>query len=253
MLVGLRSSLYFLVLTVTTVVFAVPLSIFGWFLPFSVLGRAGRLWGSINLEALRLICGLRYRVHGRTGLPDEPCIVLCKHQSAWETIALRALLPPNHTWVVKRELLWTPFFGWAMAVYRPIAIDRSAGRKAVRQLLQEGRRWLETGRWVVIFPEGTRVAPGERRKYGIGGALLAEKSGCPVLPVAHNAGVFWRRRDLRKYPGVVDLVFGDPFPSKGLSAAEINRRAEAWIETCVAELPQTRRSATGDHLRQGQE
>jgi 1-acyl-sn-glycerol-3-phosphate acyltransferase len=238
--VGLRSGLYFLVLSLTTVVFAVPLSILGWFLPFPVIGRAGQLWGRINLEALSLICGLKYRIHGLNRLPAEPCIVLSKHQSAWETIALRAILPPNHTWVIKRELLWTPFFGWAMAAYRPIAIDRSAGRRAVRQLLQEGKKWLEAGRWVVIFPEGTRVAPGQRRKYGIGGALLAEKSGYPVLPVAHNAGVFWRRRDFRKYPGVVDLVFGDLLPSGGLTAAEINCQVEEWIEGRVAELPRTR-------------
>jgi 1-acyl-sn-glycerol-3-phosphate acyltransferase len=142
--------------------------------------------------------------------------------------------------VIKRELLWTPFFGWAMAAYRPIAIDRSAGRRAVKQLLDEGRGCLEAGRWVIIFPEGTRVAPGQRGRYGIGGALLAEKTGYPVLPIAHNAGVFWRRRDFRKYPGVVDLVVGEAFPPKGQRAAEINRRVEDWIEATVAELPQSR-------------
>jgi 1-acyl-sn-glycerol-3-phosphate acyltransferase len=243
LLVSLRSLAYLLFLSLSILVFALPLAIVGWFLPYAFLGRAGRLWARLNLAALRVVCGLGYRVHGLERLPREPCIVLCKHQSAWETIALRALLPPDHTWVVKRELLWTPVFGWAMAAYRPIAIDRSAGRRAVRQLLREGRMWLQAGRSVVIFPEGTRVAPGERKRYGIGGALLAEKTGYPVLPVAHNAGIFWRRRDYRKYPGVVDLVFGDPFPSEGLSAGEINRRAEAWIEDEVAGLPQTRDSA----------
>jgi 1-acyl-sn-glycerol-3-phosphate acyltransferase len=175
-------------------------------------------------------------------LPAGTCIVLCKHQSAWETIALRALLPAQHTWVIKRELLWTPFFGWGIAAYRPIAIDRKAGRRAVKQLIDEGRKWLEKGRWVVIFPEGTRVAPGERKKYGIGGALLAQNTGFPVLPVAHNAGVFWRRRDFRKHPGVIDLVFGEAFETDGMSAMEINRRVEGWIEDTVAGLPQSRRS-----------
>jgi 1-acyl-sn-glycerol-3-phosphate acyltransferase len=227
-------------LSVSVVVFAVPLSVFGWFLPFPFLARAGRLWGQINLHGLDLICGLGYRIRGLDRLPSEPCIVLCKHQSAWETIALQALLPPNHTWVIKRELLWTPFFGWALAAYRPIAIDRSAGRKAVKQLLDQGRACLEAGRWVVIFPEGTRVAPGQRGRYGVGGALLAEKTGYPVLPIAHNAGVFWRRRGFLKYPGVVDLVIGEAVPSQGRPAAAINRWVEDWIEAKVAELPHSR-------------
>jgi 1-acyl-sn-glycerol-3-phosphate acyltransferase len=167
-------------------------------------------------------------------------VVLCKHQSTWETIALRALLPPAQTWILKRELLWVPFFGWGLAPFRPIAIDRKSGRRAVRQVLQEGQYWLARGRSIIVFPEGTRVAPGTRKRYGIGGALLAEKSGAPVVAIAHNAGVFWRRRELRKHPGVIDLVIGTPFSPRGLTAAEINRRAEQWIEARVAELPQSR-------------
>lgn len=239
-MVRLRSIVYFLFLFVTLLLVALPISLFGWFLPYPWLARLGRAWGRLNLGGLGVLCGLRYRVQGLDKLPARPCIVLCKHQSAWETIALRALLPPEHTWVIKRELLWTPLFGWAIAAFRPIAINRGAGRRAVRQLLDEGRRWLDEGRWVVIFPEGTRVAPGQRKKYGIGGALLAEKTGYPVLPIAHNAGVFWRRRDLKKYPGVIDLVIGDLIDSGGLSAQEINRRAEDWIEATVTSLPQTR-------------
>ena len=239
-MVALRSALYLSFLGMTLILVAAPLSIIGWFLPYGVLANIGREWGKINLSALGFLCGLGYRVHGLDKLPKETCIVLSKHQSAWETIALRALLPPRHTWVIKRELLWTPLFGWAMAPYRPIAIDRSAGRRAARQLLQEGQKWLEEGRWVVIFPEGTRVAPGERKKYGIGGALLASKTGFPVLPIAHNAGVFWRRRDFKKYPGVIDLVIGDVFETDGMSASEINSRVEDWIESTVAKLPQSR-------------
>lgn len=239
-MVAVRSSLYLLFLFVTVVVFSVPLSVVGWVLPQTVLGRIGRLWAGMNLAALRAICGLSYRVTGLDNLRHEPCVVLCKHQSAWETIALRYLLSPIQTWVLKRELLWVPFFGWGIAPYRPIAIDRSAGRRAIRQVLEEGTQALKQGRSVVIFPEGTRVPPGQRGRYGLGGALLAEKSGFPVLPIAHNAGVFWRRRDLRKYPGVVEVVIGEPLAIEGLGAAQINQRVEAWIEGVVASLPSQR-------------
>ncbi len=227
-------------MSLSVLVFSVPIAVFGWFVPYSWLGKAGKLWGRMNLSALDMICDLRYRVSGWKNFPPRPCVILCKHQSTWETIALRALLPPEHTWVLKRELLWVPFFGWALAPFRPIAINRKDGRGALRQLLQEGRRALDSGHSIVIFPEGTRVAPGERIRYGFGGALLAEKTGYPVLPVAHNAGIFWRRRDIRKYPGTIDLVFGEVMETAGAKASEINRRVEDWIEETVASLPATR-------------
>ena len=165
---------------------------------------------------------------------------MVKHQSAWETIALRALLPPRQTWVLKRELLWIPIFGWALAMARPIAIDRKSGRAAARKLIAEGTDRLERGHCVILFPEGTRVAPGHRGKYHIGGALLAAASGYPVVPIAHNAGVFWARRSIRKYPGTIQVVIGPPIPTEGLSAAQITRRVEQWIEKTVAELPDER-------------
>lgn len=242
-MVAVRSSLYLLFLLLSVVVFSVPLSVVGWFLPQPLLGRIGRVWGRLNLAALHGICGLEYRVQGFEHLKHEPCIVLCKHQSAWETIALRAWLSPTHIWVLKRELLWIPFFGWGIAPYRPIAINRKAGRRAMRQVLEQGAQALRQGRTVVIFPEGTRVAPGQRGRYGMGGALLAENTGFPIVPVAHNAGVFWRRRDLRKYPGVVDVVIGEPIETTGLRAQAINRLVEDWIEGTVARLPARRSTA----------
>jgi len=130
-----------------------------------------------------------------------------------------------------------PFFGWALAPFGPIAIDRSEGRKAVRQLLEDGRKWLDAGRWVIVFPEGTRVAPGEHRPYGVGGALLAEKTARKVVPVAHNAGVFWPRRSILKFPGTIEMVIGLPMETKGRKALAINREAEQWIEQEVAGLP----------------
>lgn len=235
-----RSILYLFFMSVTVIFYSVPISILGWVIPFKATSQISRQWGVINLWALRVFCNLEYRIHGAEHLPSANCIVFCKHQSAWETIALRALLPTEHNWVLKRELLWVPFFGWALAPLRPIAIDRKAGRRAIRQLLEEGTFWLRRGHWIVIFPEGTRVAPGERKPYGHGGAILAQKSGFPVLPIAHNAGVFWRRRDIKKHPGCIDLVIGKPFDTKNLSSSEINRRVEDWIEGTVARLPQKR-------------
>ncbi|MCP4933912.1 MAG: 1-acyl-sn-glycerol-3-phosphate acyltransferase, partial [bacterium] len=160
------------------------------------------------------------------------------HQSAWETISLRCILPTTQAWVLKRELMWIPVFGWALAVAQPIAINRKAGRKAVNQIIEIGRQRLRQGRSVVIFPEGTRVAPGERKRYGIGGAMLAKKSGYPIVPIAHNAGVFWPRRSLKKYPGTIQIVIGPEIKTDGRDAKEINKKVEAWIESTVAKLSQ---------------
>ncbi len=232
----LRSILYLLFLLLTVILYALPISILGWVLPYRLISKAGQYWGKINLLALKWICGLGYQVQGEDNLPPSPCIVLCKHQSTWETIALRALLPPEHTWVIKRELLRIPFFGWALAVYRPIAIDRSNTRRSIQKLLDQGKYWLDKGRWIIIFPEGTRVTSGQRQHYGRGGAMLARKTGYPVLPIAHNAGIFWRRRDIKKHPGEIILVIGKPLDPTGLSSTEINRCVEEWIERTVAEL-----------------
>jgi len=235
--IWLRSGVFYLLLCCSVVLFGVPIILLARFVPNRWLTSIARTWARSVLILLRAICGLGYRVQGLENVPVGGAIVFCKHQSAWETIAIRALFPPAQTWVLKRELVRIPVFGLALAAFEPIAIDRSAGRRAVKQLLDRGIRWLELGRLVIVFPEGTRVAPGERRSYGIGGAILAERSGRPVIPVAHNAGVFWSRRSLLKYPGVIDLVVGAPIATQGRRAADINRDAEAWIESSVAQLP----------------
>ncbi|MFP5344578.1 MAG: lysophospholipid acyltransferase family protein, partial [Gammaproteobacteria bacterium] len=193
-------------------------------------------WSYFNLWCLKKICRLRYEVHGREHIPQGACVILCKHQSAWETYALPRIFPQPLAWVCKRELLWIPFFGWGFAMLQPIAIDRGAGRRALDQLVEQGMQRLKQGRPVVIFPEGTRVAPGEKRRYAIGGAMLAEKSGYPVLPIAHNAGVFWPRNSFIKYPGTIRVVIGPVIESKGKSADEINAQAEKWIEGAASSL-----------------
>lgn len=203
------------------------------------VGRLGCAWGLFNLAALRRICGLTYRIQGSENLPSagETVIALCKHQSTWETVALRGLFPPTQSWVLKQELMRLPFFGWALAQQQPIAIDRSDARRSVIKLIRDGEKLLAAGRWVIIFPEGTRVAPGVRQPYNIGGALLAEKTGYPVLPIAHNAGYFWGRRSFVKHPGTIDLVIGPMIQTKGRKSTEINAEVEAWIESTVAGLP----------------
>lgn len=233
----LRSMVYFLFLVLSTVFYSLVLVMAGWVLPFEKRCRIANSWGAVNNVMLKLICGLDYRVVGLEKLRYGNCIIMSKHQSAWETISLRGLLPPAQAWVLKRELLTIPLFGWALKSCEPIAIDRGAGRKAVKQVLQQGLEALNKGRWVVIFPEGTRVAPGTKKKYGIGGALLAERSNYPVIPIAHNAGNFWRRRDLKKYPGTIDVVVGDPISPKGKKAHQINREVETWIESQMQKLP----------------
>ena len=233
-----RSSLYFLMMLLSILLFGTLLSVIGWVLPFAGRMAIANSWGWLNLQLMRWICGLHYRVSGREHLPDGPAIFLSKHQSTWETIAFRWILPYNQTWVLKRELMWLPIFGWSLAAAYSIPIDRKAGRKAARQVVEQGIDRLQRGWSVIIFPEGTRVAPGSRKKYGVGGALLAQRSGYPVVPVAHNAGVFWRRRGLAKYPGTIEVVIGPPIDPAGLTAAEINRRVEAWIEERSAALPQ---------------
>jgi 1-acyl-sn-glycerol-3-phosphate acyltransferase len=235
-MVTIRSLVYLLFMTLSVALYSIPLGLTGWAMPAAWLSAIGRQWAWLNLLALRWLCGLRFRVTGLEHLPNTNTILLSKHQSTWETIAFLALLPTPQTWVVKKELLRVPLFGWSMAQFSPIAIDRSAGRKAIRQLLDQGLRALEDGRWVIIFPEGTRVAAGERGRYGLGGAMLAEKAGRPVVPVAHNAGVFWARRDIRKYAGVIDVVIGPPIETKGRRAPEISHDVEAWIEETVSGL-----------------
>ena len=235
-MVLLRSVIFFAGLIVTTVVFGIVIGTIGWLMPPHWRSVLAALWGLVNLKLLKWICALDYTVRGRDNFPQGSCIVLSKHQSAWETIAFRWILPFDQAWVLKRELMKIPVFGWALAADNSIAIDRTAGRKAARQVIEQGLEQLKQGRTVVIFPEGTRVAPGSRKKYGLGGALLAAKSGLPVVPVAHNAGVFWRRRDLKKYPGTIQVVIGPPIESKHLSAAQINARTEEWIESTMLEL-----------------
>jgi 1-acyl-sn-glycerol-3-phosphate acyltransferase len=193
------------------------------------------LWCRYVVWSARVLCGLRHRVTGADNIPPGPAVYLSRHESAWETLAFSQVLPP-HVNVLKRELLRIPFFGWGLALLAPIAIDRAAGRAALRQMAEQGHDRIARGFSVVIFPEGTRKAPGETADFFIGGAWLACQLGVPVVPVAHNAGLCWPRDALWKRPGTVELVIGPAIATAGRSASEVNAEAKAWIDATCAKL-----------------
>ena len=233
-MVFIRSLIFLLLQLIITPLYAL-LAILTFPFPPVTRYRIISGWALSMIWLLRVLCGIRLEVLGAQNIPKEPCIVLCKHQSAWETMALQKVFPPQ-VWVLKRELLWLPFFGWGLAMTSPVAIKRSNGREAVKQLLRQGKDRLAQGFCVVIFPEGTRMPYGERGKYKIGGALLAASSGAAVVPVAHNAGKLWGRNAFLKHPGVITMSIGPAIDPHGLTTDEINRRAEEWIENEVLRL-----------------
>ena len=192
-------------------------------------------WVILAMWGIRVFTGIRYRVLGRENIPDRPSVVMSKHQSAWETIALQRVFPPI-VFVLKRELLRLPFFGWGLAQLPVIAIDRAAGREALQQVAEQGKDRLARGFWVVIFPEGTRVPVGGTRRYKAGGAWLASASGAQVVPVAHNAGEFWPRNSFLKRPGEITVSVGPAIDTRGLTHDQINAKVEAWIEAEMRRL-----------------
>jgi 1-acyl-sn-glycerol-3-phosphate acyltransferase len=188
--------------------------------------RRGFMW------LVRAVLGITHEVRGRENMPAEASVILAKHQSAWETVALQDLVPEGVycVFVLKKELMRLPFFGWGLAALQMISIDRAAGRESLNQVVAQGADRLKRGFWIIIFPEGTRVAPGETRRYKQGGAYLAAHTGARVVPVAHNAGECWPRNAFIKHPGHVVVSIGPAIETAGLSQDEINTRAEAWIE-----------------------
>ncbi len=224
----LRSFLFALGQWLFTPIFS-TLSLLTFPLPPITRYRIISLWAKSILWWLELTCSIRYRIVGAENIPQQPCVILSKHQSAWETLAFQKIFPPQ-VWVLKRELLWVPFFGWGLALTSPIAIDRSAGREALKQLVAQGRDRLKKGFWVVVFPEGTRIDPGQRGKYHIGGAWLATHASALALPVAHNAGEFWGKNSFLKKPGVITVSVGPAIDTSGMKADQLNHLVEAWIE-----------------------
>ena len=230
----LLSLVYTAFLFVSTLLYAVVTLTVAW-IPFPTRYGLARHWARLELGALKLLCGLDYTVTGRENIPAGAHISMWKHSSAWETIAQAAIFPPQ-VWVLKRELTWIPVVGWAIRCMEPIAINRGAATNAVRQVLELGRERLARGRWVLIFPEGTRVPVGETRRYGASGAMLASETGALIVPVAHDAGRYWARRGWIKKRGTIRVIIGPPIETKGRDVRAINEAVRLWIDTKVAEL-----------------
>lgn len=206
------------------------------FASFRLRYKLTKFWAYATLWLTKNICGLDYQVEGIKNIPhNSNGIILCKHQSAWETIAMLIIFPPQVA-VIKRELLWFPIWGWAASTLKPIAINRKNQRIALKNLIKQGTERLNEGLWVIIFPEGTRVTPREKTKFNAGGSLLAQLTQYPVIPVAHNAGEFWPRYSFLKYPGTIKVRIGAIIPSKNRKAHDINAEAEQWIGKVMREI-----------------
>lgn len=227
----LRSLLFTTFLFVSTFLYALAVLVLAW-LPTERLYAVAESWSCVQMRVLAKLCGLTYSVEGREHIPPGAHVSMWKHSSAWETIAQASIFPPQ-AWVLKRELMWIPMVGWAVRCLKPIAINRKAGASAVNQVVEQGTQRLAEGMWILIFPEGTRVAPGESRKYGISGALLASRAGCKIVPVAHNAGSYWPRRGWVKKPGVIRVRIGPAIDAAGRDPRELNEQVRTWIESQI--------------------
>lgn len=229
---AIRSSV-FMAYAIVWSVFTAPLVVVAALALRGLWGyRFGKLWRLGIQFGVENILGIRPRVIGRENMPKEPCVILAKHQSAWETMTLQDTVPNGAycVFVLKKELLKVPLIGWGLAAMKMISIDRQAGKDALDQVVTQGRERLGQGFYVILFPEGTRVAPGQKKRYKPGGAYLATHVGCKVVPIAHDAGELWPRQAFLKKPGTITVSIGPAFDATGLTEAEVNRKAEEWIE-----------------------
>jgi 1-acyl-sn-glycerol-3-phosphate acyltransferase len=217
-------------------------------LPHRMRYKVAVAWVNQVMWVMRHLVGLDYRVVGRDNIPDEASVVLLKHSSTLETLAELQLFPAQ-TWVLKRELMFAPFFGWGIALLKPIAINRGAGRSAVRQVISQGTARLREGIWVMIFPEGTRMPAGQTRRYGVSGAALAAAAGRRIVPVAHDAGHYWPRRGWRKKPGTVTFVIGEPVDAAGRDPRDVNREIQDWIEDTIRNIDEIAETAAASERR----
>ena len=231
----LRSLLFYIGQIISTILIA-PVGVIAFPLDFKKRYYLITRWAVFNLWWLKICCNVTYEILGKENIPKKPCIVMCKHQSAFETLALQRIFIPQ-VWILKKELLQIPIYGWGLASMQPIAINRDSSIKSFKQIADQGCERLEKGYWVIIFPEGTRVAPNKKKKYLPGGGMLAEKSGAKIVPVAHNAGRLWPRNSMIKKPGLITIKIGPVMESKNKTAKEITNNVENWIEKTVGELP----------------
>ena len=229
-----RSVVFWIWQILCTFIIGIPVLIVGLF-SWRVAYWLAVLWNRSNIWGLRVICGVRWKVEGRENIPEKPCVVLSKHQSTWETYFLPMIFYPS-VYVAKRSLLWVPIFGWALYLLRFIMIDRKSGRSAIHQMCEQAADRLSLGRWIIVFPEGTRRPVGAEPNYRIGGAMIAHRVPCDVVPVALNAGEYWPRMGFIKWPGEITVTIGPVVASEGKSAAQIMAESQSWIEGRMAEI-----------------
>jgi 1-acyl-sn-glycerol-3-phosphate acyltransferase len=230
---ALRSIIHGIWMLVTVVPWGLMMVVVSPFISSVALYRLAVGWLTLAMVGLRVICGVRWRVSGRENLPDgktSPAVLLVKHQSTLETFLMPMLMPHPLAYVFKRELLYVPFFGWAMGRLDMIHIDRSQRAQAFAKVVEQGRRLLAQGIWIIMFPEGTRIPRGQKGAYKHGGARLAVETGAPVIPIAVSSAQCWPRKAFIKYPGVVDVSIGKPIESQGRDPENLMREVEAWIE-----------------------
>lgn len=230
----LRSGLFLIVMTVSTILWVIPCIVARLF-PYRICFSIVSSWCLFNTLAAKYICGINYVIEGLDNVPDKPCIIMSNHQSTWETLSYPSIFP-TLTWVIKKELLYVPFFGWGIASTQPIALDRKQGKKAMKQLIKDGREKLSLGRYIIIFPEGTRIPYGETRPLKAGGFVLAKQTKADILPVAHDAGRLWPRQSFMKTPGTIHMKIGQPFPTENMSAEDIREKYATWLEKTKQEI-----------------
>lgn len=221
-------STFFWMLFFPGVLTAAILVTMSYFMPIEFRVWILKCWIGFTLCSLAVLCGLRYQIEGLENITSDGIIVMSKHSSTWETIALQRFFGPL-VWVVKRELTWIPFFGWALTSMEAIALNRGTGRKAINQLINESKTRMDKGRTLILFPEGTRVLPMQHKPFKIGGAIVSQRTGYSVLPIAHNAGEFWPRHSWIKWPGTIKVVIGKPISPEGKTPDQIIKEVGSWI------------------------
>ncbi len=223
----IRSTLFILGMTISTLIWVIP-SIFARLLPYRLCFHIVSRWCAFNVFWLRITCGIRYEVSGLDNIPSQACVIISNHQSTWETLAFPSIFP-TLTWVIKKELLYIPLFGWGIASTQPIALNRKQGQKSFQQLIKDGKTKLALGRFILIFPEGTRIPYEEERPLKIGGFVLAKKAKTDILPVAHDAGRLWPRKGFLKTPGTIHLHIGKPISTLGRSTQQLRDEYSHWL------------------------
>ncbi len=232
----IRSTIFLLGMIISTCLWVIPCVVARIF-PYRICFAIVSSWCTFNVHWARIACGINYEIIGLENVPDKACVIMSNHQSTWETLAYPSIFP-TLTWVIKKELLYVPLFGWGIASTQPIALNRKRGKKAFQQLIKDGQDKLALGRFILIFPEGTRIPYEEERQLKVGGFILAKKANADILPVAHDAGRLWPRNGFLKSPGTIYLRIGKPMSTSDLSAEEIRQRYADWLQKTRAELKQ---------------